>query len=188
MKFGGDPAPVTVDQFTGSITTSPAGVFGTLGARVKVTFPGVDVTAAASVAINTTPNTAGGIAGNSLKVSANLTMAILGQSLAGNFTFEQVTAPVSPQAPPGTAGAKIIRIGVTGLDLFIGDPGTDTVNHSTAPASGSRTAPRSSSCVPPASPAGSRARSSSRSPATRSSSAARSASRSTRPAPASRSR
>ena len=44
MKFGGDPAPVTVDQFTGSITTSPAGVFGTLGARVKVTFPGVDVT------------------------------------------------------------------------------------------------------------------------------------------------
>ena len=57
-------------------------------------------------------------------------MVILGQSLAGNFTFEQVTAPVSPQAPAGTVGAKLIRIGVTGLDLFIGDPGTDTVNHS----------------------------------------------------------
>ena len=43
-------------------------------------------------------------------------LAVFGQSIEGVFLFEQQTTK---------AGAKVIRIGMTGVNLFLGDPGVD---------------------------------------------------------------
>ena len=41
--------------------------------------------------------------------------SILGQTLSGNFTFEQVTT---------TGGDRIVRVAATEVSMFLGDPGS----------------------------------------------------------------
>ncbi len=51
--------------------------------------------------------------------TAKASVKVFGQSLSGVFLFEQQTTK---------AGAKVIRIGMTNVDLFLGDPGADLVS------------------------------------------------------------
>ena len=131
----GPPYPVSVTIATGSFTITPAGLYGELTGTPTISVPGFDITTTVNVTVNTTadPVDHDGLAGTPLipahffRVEATDTsLNVLGQTLSGDFAFEQVDGALSPQAPAGTPPPKIVRIGASNVELFIGDNGTTT--------------------------------------------------------------
>src|SRR5206468_2607698 len=135
-----DLFPVSVRITSGSLTLANTGLYGVVTATPTVNVPGFNLTTTVSLRINTTadpvmvnptadPVTVGAvlIPANSVRVeTGNTTLTVLGQTLTGNFVFEQVTGQLSPQAQknPGAAPPKFVRFAATGVQLFIGDEGT----------------------------------------------------------------
>jgi hypothetical protein len=133
---------VVVSAGTGSFLVTPAGLAGQLSAELEVKLPGIDVDGKVTVAINNTnaavnelftigsgadaieinlalpagPYVRVEVAGRNVGEPATLT--VLGQTLTGNFAFEQVT---------NAAGQRVVRIGVSQVGLRIGDGSNDFV-------------------------------------------------------------
>ena len=59
--------------------------------------------------------------------ATNITLDIFGQTLQGDFAFEQVNLPLSPQAPPGAVAPKALRIVANNVTLSIQAGGADVV-------------------------------------------------------------
>src|SRR5207302_8658296 len=80
--FGGF---VTLDQGQGDLTISPAGIKGTLSAHVGVNnVPRFALTAAVAIQLDTTGTTP------FVRVAATgVTLTVVGQTLSGDFTFQQ---------------------------------------------------------------------------------------------------
>ncbi|HEX4525985.1 MAG TPA: VCBS repeat-containing protein, partial [Gaiellaceae bacterium] len=112
---------VSVTNLAGAFSFSSAGIVGqTTSGSISVHVPGFP-SADATLQINTTAATAMSIAAHTLKVQAALNFTFAGQVLAGTFAFEQVDGQVSPSAPAGTKPPKLVRVGASGVHIFIGD-------------------------------------------------------------------
>ena len=131
----GDGA-VVVTITTGDIVLGPAGVVAVVQGTIALSVPGVPASdlsldAAVDVRINstTTVQSIGGFTvtpGISVRAT-NATLALFGQSLSGDFAFEQVSLPLSPQAPPGSVAQKIVRIVASDVELRIAAGSDDIV-------------------------------------------------------------
>src|SRR5262249_6890374 len=123
-----DTAPVSQTNVTGTLVQGTGGFAGSLAGKATLRFGGAPVKVEAGLAlrINTTtsdytlplPATDAPIPAGSIQVSLNaFTLELFGQKLKGDFTFEQITSPAIPPAQP----AKVVRVGATNVDLFLGD-------------------------------------------------------------------
>ncbi len=126
LSLGGTTPIILVDDLSGDIRILPGGVAGVLSADVAVTIPGVTLVGTFGVAINTTnvaqPGVGSGLpAGPFLRVTAVGELTIAGQTLTGQFTFEQATR---------ANGTKVVRVGATGVGIDLGD-GLLTVTNGT---------------------------------------------------------
>ena len=138
---------VSVDNGTGGFLLTPTGIAGNVSATVSLNIPGaVDFAGTFSLLINTTTKPVsetidvGGTpvvlslpAGPYLKIEGGtdttpIILTIAGQQLRAKFAFEQYTQAVSPGAPPGTVGAKIIRVAITDLSFALSAGSTDIVS------------------------------------------------------------
>ncbi|PYQ02014.1 MAG: hypothetical protein DMF83_24450, partial [Acidobacteria bacterium] len=126
-----DVFPVTVTIASGSLTLAKTGLYGFVTATPTINVTGFSLATTVSLRINTTANpvTVGTILipANSVRVEASpATLTVLGQSLTGNFVFEQVTGQLSPQAQnnPGAQPPKFVRVAASNVAFFIGDATT----------------------------------------------------------------
>ena len=118
--------PVSVTITSGALTFGSAGVYGEItGASVTLSLSGItsDITSV-DLAINTTgtAQTVGTdtLAPDSLMASGTGSVTVEGQQLQGSFAFQQVTLPVSPQAPPGAKPTTLVEIAVSNLSITLG--------------------------------------------------------------------
>jgi hypothetical protein len=134
----GDTDFVTVSDGTGLFLVTPSGLAGTLSADVAVNIPNVTVSGHFAVVLNNTGSavtdsfTLGSDtidlaveAGPYLRVdvtSASLT--VVGQTLSGNFTFEQST----------TSTGRVVKVAATNVGLVISAGGSDIVTVSSGSA------------------------------------------------------
>src|SRR5256712_8960290 len=126
-----DVFPVSVTIATGALTLADTGLYGVVTATVSV--PALGLSTTVSVRINTTANPVDHdgnpstplIPAHSVRVEASATLTVLGQTLTGNFAFEQVTGQLRPQAQnsPGAQPPKFVRIAASNVALFVGDAG-----------------------------------------------------------------
>ena len=117
LRLGGTAASpvVSVSQATGGVGTlvlGPTGVVGSIAVDVAVALPNVTLTGGFAVQVNTTSVAALGVpAGPFVRVSGTgVHLNVLDQVLTGSFTVEQVTT---------TAGAKVVRVGISGASLVL---------------------------------------------------------------------
>ncbi len=130
MAFGPVSAPVVqVSQGAGELQLTTTGLAGTLAATVSVSVPGVSVSGTLGIVLNTTANAVSFTppGGTAVSVAAgpfaqvagtSVSLSINGQSLTGDFDFEQVT-----QAD----GSQIIAVSGTGVALNLAAGGTTLV-------------------------------------------------------------
>ncbi|NMM34119.1 MAG: hypothetical protein HHJ13_09000, partial [Phycicoccus sp.] len=124
LLLGGATPLVTIAQpatGTGSTATfglARTGSYGAITVAVTVGVPNVTVTGTINIAFNTTAisrtpaGLADPLAAGLLRVGGkNLTISVLGQTVTGDVTFEQVTT---------TAGATVVRLGLAGVGLALG--------------------------------------------------------------------
>ena len=133
LNLGDGPTyPVSVRVDYGSLTMSQFGIYGQLTATPTINVDGFDFTADVTLRINQTanpvdldgPGGADPIPAHYLRVEANgVDLNVLGQTLSGNFAFEQVVGSLSPQAPADAVPPKIVRIAASNVSLFVGDDG-----------------------------------------------------------------
>ena len=108
-----------VTSFTDASGAKVSGMAGRLAATVEVVnIPGVSFVGTFEVSINTLAvavnETVGGVlldvpAGPFLRIEGtNIALTVAGQTLSGNFSFEQITKP---------NGTKVIKVAVTNLSL-----------------------------------------------------------------------
>jgi hypothetical protein len=124
LGAAGNPA-LSVSGGTGFFLITPAGLAGTFSANVALNVPSVAFSGSFSVTVKTIPTAVNetflvGVTpvvlkidelGQYLRVSGtNLSLSVLGQTLSGNFSFEQFTA--------GTA--KKVRISASNVSLSLG--------------------------------------------------------------------
>jgi hypothetical protein len=121
--------PVSVSA-SGDLTMTSAGIFGAPTASPSINVPGFSISGNIALKINTTddPQTVGAVELPAGQISAQATgidLTILGQTLSGDFAFEQYEGQLSPQAAnvPGAEAPKIMRIAATNVGLFLGDDG-----------------------------------------------------------------
>ncbi|HRA75297.1 MAG TPA: hypothetical protein PLE12_03570, partial [Propionicimonas sp.] len=89
---------------TGSFTTSATGLGGQLQVSVALTLPGVTLTGAVSLAVDT--------ATNSFRIGGqDLSLTVGGQTIAGTFWISQ----------SGPAGARVTTVAATGVTLTLGE-------------------------------------------------------------------
>ena len=100
------------------------------GAVPHLNFEGFELSGAVNLRINTTPNpvTRGSeeILANSVRAEiANTDLTLLGQTLNGDFVFEQITGTLSPQAQnnPNAKPPKTVRIAANNVGLVLGSEG-----------------------------------------------------------------
>ncbi|MEX1357603.1 MAG: VCBS repeat-containing protein, partial [Gaiellaceae bacterium] len=113
---------VTVTISSGAIVLLTNGVAASVTASISLS-PALAAdfvlnTGTVTFELNTAPVVALGLpAGPFLRVRvAGASVQVLGQSLSGSFTFEQLTT---------AAGTKVVRIAFTGVELFVGDQGSN---------------------------------------------------------------
>ena len=118
--------PVSVSMTSGTLTFGSAGVYGEItGASITLSLTGItsDITSV-DLAINTTSaaQTVGAdtLAPNSLTATGTGSVTVEGQQLQGTFAFQQVTVPVSPQAPPGSTPTTLVEVAVSNLSITLG--------------------------------------------------------------------
>ena len=105
-----------VSVATGSLTFTPAGVYGSMSINVTAYTTAFSLTTGAgSLRVNTTTAAHDGIAAGSFRVQLGQTgslagISFAGQTLQGIFGFEQYLGTVSPGAPAGTQPPRIIRV------------------------------------------------------------------------------
>jgi hypothetical protein len=114
---------VVVEHGSGSLIVTSAGIAGQVSAEISIqNIPGVAFSGAFSLYINNTRQavnetfTVGGetvamalVAGPYLRVEGDdVVLTVLGQTLSGNFSFEQITT---------TGGAKVVRVAVSDVTL-----------------------------------------------------------------------
>ncbi|CAB5080406.1 hypothetical protein D3OALGB2SA_510, partial [Olavius algarvensis associated proteobacterium Delta 3] len=133
-KDSNDLHPVSVTVTTGLLTMGDAGLYGELTAVPTIRIDGFNIATTVTLRINTTPDPVDHddnpgtdmIPANSVRVAADdAGVTILGQSLIGDFVFEQIIGELSPQAQniPDAQPPKIIRIGAAEVTFFLGTPG-----------------------------------------------------------------
>ncbi|HEX6130210.1 MAG TPA: VCBS repeat-containing protein, partial [Actinomycetota bacterium] len=131
----GDGPPYAISATaSGSLTVTPGGVYGEINGNASINVTGVSISSGVAIRVNTTsapvdpPGPTPLLPANSFRVTAlGLTLTIGGQSLSGDFAFEQILGDVSPQAPPGTAPPKIVRVAAVNVRLFVGNEDGDNV-------------------------------------------------------------
>ncbi|MCP4247323.1 MAG: hypothetical protein GY778_09775, partial [bacterium] len=121
------PAPVRVGIQSGTIRLEPNGVVAVLeNATAELDVPGVSASITVDVQINTQtdPVVLAGITVNpGVLVVAETpdgqgaSLNLFGQTLSGNFAFQQVSLPSSPQST--TAPPKVVRIVLSQIELAI---------------------------------------------------------------------
>ena len=121
--------PVSVSIPSGSFTVGSAGIYGEItGASVTVNLTGVSNVSITSVevTINTTSTaqTVGTdtIAPDSVTATGAGSVTVAGQSISGNFGFQQATLPVSSQAPAGSAPTPLVEVAISNLSVTLGTP------------------------------------------------------------------
>ncbi len=135
LKLGGtDAAPlVSVSQATGFLLLTPAGLAGKISASVALNVPDMTFSGVFSIELNNTSAVVKDSvsigtstlaldlpAGPYLRVAgSNVVLGIAGQSLTGNFSFEQFARGTGPTA------TKLVRIAFSNVGLSLGD-GTNT--------------------------------------------------------------
>ena len=113
------------------IQLTPSGVLAQIRGHIDIDLPGVAFEGDVQVLLNshTTPQTLGTFVMNpGISVRATgVTLTVAGQTIAGDFAFEQVTLPLSPQALPGTTPPTAVRIVANNVKVEIGGDGDPTV-------------------------------------------------------------
>jgi len=100
---------VTLTNGQGTFTVAGVGITGTLSGTVAVNVPGISLSGTLQVAIDTS---AADPANRYLRVrGTNLSLAVLGQTLKGDFSFEQ----------SGTGPGRVVTLGASNVALFLGD-------------------------------------------------------------------
>lgn len=131
LNLGGDA--VRVADAAGFFLLSPTGMAGSISGTVSLTVPGVNFAGNFAVEINTTAASVdetiqvGGqtltlqlTAGPFVRVTGEgVTLSVLGQTLTGNFSFEQVTA---------AGGEKLTTVIASNVSLSLGDGTTSFVS------------------------------------------------------------
>jgi hypothetical protein len=114
LKLGGSTSTplLTVTGVAGTLLLTPAGTVGSLTGTVTLAVPGLDLQGTLGIDINTTGAAAGGLpAGPFLRVTGtNVSLSLVGQTLAGNFTFEQST---------NALGQKVLKVGVSDVHFSL---------------------------------------------------------------------
>ncbi|MDB4411102.1 hypothetical protein N9182_00820, partial [bacterium] len=137
-----DDAGLRMTGGTLGLVISPDGVAGVIGGMVSLDIPGlVQTSADVTVTINNTnkalnatfpiPNAAGTgdlmvnlEAGVYFRVDIeNFSLDLFGQSLSGNFSFEQVTSPGLDGEFSTSDDEKTLKLAISDLSLFLGDNG-----------------------------------------------------------------
>ena len=122
-----------------TVEISTAGVAAVLRGTVSINVPGVSITSVSGplpveMRLNTTPGTKAIVVGpdtvqvaaGSLfvalgTVAAPAKITIAGQELRGVLSVQQDTLPVGANAPPGSAPAKVVHIGLSNVSFSLGD-------------------------------------------------------------------
>ena len=118
INLGGGTALVQVTDIAGSITVTNAGIAASLAAQVDISLPGITLSSAFLLEINTgTDPVANDLVnlpgGQFLRLSATgVDIDVVGQQLRGDFTIEQLTQ---------TGGSSLTRIAVANVSLDLGD-------------------------------------------------------------------
>jgi hypothetical protein len=124
---------VSLTDGTGDIRIMDNGLAGQVSGTITLTVPNITFGSGFAVSINTTGHSvtlASSVvlpAGPYMKVEAkHLAMTIYGQTLTGNFAFEQVTKTSSPQNP-GAAGS-ILTLAATDVTFALNAGGSDVAS------------------------------------------------------------
>ena len=98
---------VSITNANGTFTiTAGSGIAGTLAGTVAVNVPGISISGTLSLAIDTRPGT-----GPYLRVGGTtLVLTVLGQSISGDFSFEQTTV----------GGARVIKLNASNVVITLG--------------------------------------------------------------------
>ncbi|MDB4362509.1 hypothetical protein N9Z46_10320, partial [Akkermansiaceae bacterium] len=137
-----DDAGLRMTGGTLALVVTPDGVGGVIGGSVSLRIPGlVETTATVNVMINNTgkaltstfpiPNadgtgdlTLGFEAGVYFKVTIeDFSLEFFGQTLTGDFSFEQITGAGADGLFDTTDDEKTLRLAIANLSLFLGDDG-----------------------------------------------------------------
>ncbi|MEU1973056.1 VCBS repeat-containing protein, partial [Microbacterium sp. NPDC019599] len=122
LVLGGSTPLVTIAQpgsgagSTAQFVVGPTGAYGSITVDIVIGIPNIEVSGSIAISFNTTP-AAQEVLGEDLAAGlirvggTNLQIDVLGQSLHGDVTFEQVTT---------TAGATVARIGIANAGFTLG--------------------------------------------------------------------
>ncbi|MGH2882488.1 MAG: hypothetical protein ACRDPA_07275, partial [Solirubrobacteraceae bacterium] len=128
----GTNATLTIPGLTlgvsGFITVSSAGVVGLLTVRgPSISVSGVTMTPTSiSLGVNTTSSdvpatsTTPDLPANSVEVNVDGSISAFGQSISGDFVFQQVQGQLAPGAPAGSTPPEVTLIAMTMVQMSIG--------------------------------------------------------------------